>query len=439
MMARSRCGSTVWPKPMMPGKASSPARIRASRFCRISSLTVRSWCPLARSSPSGRGLRGVADVGCRLTGGWLVGCTIRHYVDAGAGPHLGRLGWAIRGPALAIDIGGTKLAAGGGRARRPAAHLGPGADPAGPGRRAAVAHAGRADHRGARRGRGRRRPSLAGVGCGCGGPMEWPAGLVSPLNIPAWRSFPLRARLPERLRRHPGPGAQRRDLPGGGRALARRGPGPGQRARHGRLDRGGRRAGPGRPADRGGVRQRRSHRPRRGRPGRRARRAPAAAAAASRRSPAAPRSWPGRRREGWRPDQQDATAKDLADDGAQGHPVGLAAMRRAGRALGIAIASATSLCDLEVVSIGGGLSQAGPLLFDPLEESLRAHARLDFARAGPASCRPRSARAPAWSARPRSSWPPTATGAATEHRARPATLARRSSRPVRPGGDTLQA
>ncbi|HMG65345.1 MAG TPA: ROK family protein, partial [Streptosporangiaceae bacterium] len=64
----------------------------------------------------------------------------------------------------------------------------------------------------------------------------------------------------------------------------------------------------------------------------------------------------------------------------QGHPVGLAALRRAGRALGIAIASATSLCDLEVVAVGGGLSQAGPLLFDPLEQALREHARLDFAR-----------------------------------------------------------
>jgi glucokinase len=84
--------------------------------------------------------------------------------------------------------------------------------------------------------------------------------------------------------------------------------------------------------------------------------------------------------QGWRPDQADATAKELADDGALGHPIGLAAMRRAGRALGIAIASATSLCDLEVVSVGGGLSQAGPLLFDPLEEALRAHARLEFER-----------------------------------------------------------
>ncbi len=106
----------------------------------------------------------------------------------------------------------------------------------------------------------------------------------------------------------------------------------------------------------------------------------AAGAAALRRSPAVLRWSGGPRQQGWRPDQQDATAKELADDGALGHPIGLAAMRRAGRALGIAIASATVLCDLEVVSVGGGLSQAGPLLFDPLEESLRAHARLDFAR-----------------------------------------------------------
>jgi glucokinase len=41
--------------------------------------------------------------------------------------------------------------------------------------------------------------SLAGVGAGCGGPMDWPAGIVSPLNIPAWRSFPLRSRLQARL------------------------------------------------------------------------------------------------------------------------------------------------------------------------------------------------------------------------------------------------
>src|SRR5262249_60756732 len=40
---------------------------------------------------------------------------------------------------------------------------------------------------------------LAGVGCGCGAPREWPAGKVPPLNIPAWQAFPLRDRLQERF------------------------------------------------------------------------------------------------------------------------------------------------------------------------------------------------------------------------------------------------
>jgi glucokinase len=55
-------------------------------------------------------------------------------------------------------------------------------------------------------------------------------------------------------------------------------------------------------------------------------------------------------------------------------------MRRAGTALGVAIASAAHLLDLEIVTVGGGLSQAGPLLFEPLEESLRRHVTLSFAR-----------------------------------------------------------
>jgi glucokinase len=35
------------------------------------------------------------------------------------------------------------------------------------------------------------------IGVGCGGPMRYPDGIVSPLNIPAWRDFPLGARLGE--------------------------------------------------------------------------------------------------------------------------------------------------------------------------------------------------------------------------------------------------
>ena len=69
-------------------------------------------------------------------------------------------------------------------------------------------------------------------------------------------------------------------------------------------------------------------------------------------------------------------------------------MRRAGRAIGIAIASATHLCDLEVVAIGGGLAQAGSLLFGPIDETVRIYARLDFAREVSGWFRPGSARTP---------------------------------------------
>jgi glucokinase len=41
------------------------------------------------------------------------------------------------------------------------------------------------------------RVEIGSIGVGCGGPMEYPAGVVSPVNILVWRGFPLRARLIE--------------------------------------------------------------------------------------------------------------------------------------------------------------------------------------------------------------------------------------------------
>jgi glucokinase len=218
---------------------------------------------------------------------------------------------------------------------------------------------------------------VAGIGCGCGGPMEWPAGRVSPLNIPAWRDFPLRERLMERfagltVRLHNdaicmaagehwrGAGRGRRTMlgmvvstgVGGGLVLDGRivDGATGNAGHIGHVV-----ADPEGPpclcGGRGCVEA--------------IARGPALAAWAQ--------------GEGWRPGQQ-VSAKDLAGDAAQGHPVARAAMNRAGRALGIAIASVTHLCDLEVVAVGGGLSQAGALLFDPLEEALRAHLGLDYTR-----------------------------------------------------------
>lgn len=48
---------------------------------------------------------------------------------------------------------------------------------------------------------------LAACGVGCGGPMTPEGETVSPLNIPAWRSFPLRPRLAQLLERLCGPSA----------------------------------------------------------------------------------------------------------------------------------------------------------------------------------------------------------------------------------------
>jgi glucokinase len=220
---------------------------------------------------------------------------------------------------------------------------------------------------------------LAGVGAGCGGPMQWPAGIVSPLNIPVWRSFPLRARLRDRFGAIPvrvhndavclvaaehwrGAGRGKRNVlgmvvstgVGGGLILDSRvvsgASGNAGHIGHVVVD-----------PDTGPVCSCGARGCLEG-----IARGPALVAWAQ--------------GQGWHPGQPDATARELAADAAHGHPVGLAAMRRAGRALGIAIASATYLCDLEVVPIGGGLSQAGAMLFDPLEEALRAHARLEFAR-----------------------------------------------------------
>ena len=39
--------------------------------------------------------------------------------------------------------------------------------------------------------------TIVALGVGCGGPMLYPEGIVSPLHIPSWREFPLRARLAE--------------------------------------------------------------------------------------------------------------------------------------------------------------------------------------------------------------------------------------------------
>jgi glucokinase len=286
---------------------------------------------------------------------------------------------ADRRPALVADIGGTKMAAGvadhGGRLAGWDQVPTPHEMEAGPLWRTLEALLQRALDAAGIDG-----PSgLAGVGVGCGGPMQWPAGRVSPLNIPGWRDFPLRDKLCERfpgcvVRVHNdaicmaagehwrGAGRGRRDMLG---VVVSTGVGGGLildgRLIHGATGNAGHighvvvdpETGPVCECGGRGCLEAIA-------------RGPALAAWAQ--------------GEGWRPGQPGVTARDLAADAALGHEIARAALRRAGRALGIALASATDLCDLEVIAIGGGLSQAGSLLFDPLQEALAAHARLDYAR-----------------------------------------------------------
>ncbi|MET8864249.1 ROK family protein [Nonomuraea sp. NPDC004580] len=302
------------------------------------------------------------------------------------------------------------------------------------------------------------------VGAGCGGPMSWPDGEVSPLNIPGWRRFPLRARLAERFPSLPvrlhndavclavaehwlGAGRGSTDMLGmvvstgvggglilGGRlAHGRTGnaghighvvvePHDGPRCTcggHGCLEavaRGpaltawalanGWHPNPRRPTTPvpapvtarrvfdvspdtpqqpdaavrfGGVAGGESGRP----DGTHVRTAERDGEGVLHPDAAGGRVMTGSAFDGegvpYREDRE-VTARELAADALAGDPVAVRAMRRAGRALGVAIASATHLCDLGLVTVGGGLAQAGEPLFGPLEEALREHARMGFAR-----------------------------------------------------------
>ncbi|HVE98669.1 MAG TPA: ROK family protein [Mycobacteriales bacterium] len=273
-------------------------------------------------------------------------------------------------PALALDVGGTKVAAAligpQGRVHRRTERATP----------AAVAAdelwaevAGLLDE--VRSGVG-----ISGVGVGCGGPMEWPAGVVSPLNIPAWQDFPLRDRLAAAYPGRPvrvhndavcvavgehwlGAGRGSSDVlgmvvstgVGGGLVLGGRvvdgATGNAGHIGHVVVE-------PGGPACACGGR---------------------GCLEAVARGPAIA-AWAAER--GWR--GADGSARELAADARAGDPIARQAFARAGDALGVAIASAVQLCDVDVVTVGGGLAQAGPLLFDPLDAAYRRHAGLSFAR-----------------------------------------------------------
>jgi len=63
-------------------------------------------------------------------------------------------------------------------------------------------------------------------------------------------------------------------------------------------------------------------------------------------------------------------AQEVADAARRGDALAISAFARAGQYLGIAVASFLHVFDPSIVVFGGGVSQSGPLLFEPFEESL---------------------------------------------------------------------
>jgi len=277
-------------------------------------------------------------------------------------------GAADTAPVLAIDIGGTKMAGGlvdseGGLSRRTQVETAP--NPS-----AALARLVDIVLEGV--------PRVSGVGAGCGGPMAWPAGVVHPLNIPLWREgFPLRDWLRERVPGVPvrvhndaicvavgeawcGAAAGCRDVLG---MVVSTGVGGGLildgHLRDGRTGNAGHIghiiAEPGGPPCGCGARGCLEA----------VARGPAIVAwAAERGSPA-------------------KDGRELAALARAGNEVAIAAFDRAGAAVGRAVAGAAALLELDVVVIGGGLTGAGDLLFEPLHREFAAHAQLSYTRETP--------------------------------------------------------
>lgn len=214
---------------------------------------------------------------------------------------------------------------------------------------------------------------LVGVGVGAAGPVDEERGLVSPLNMPVWRGWPLRDRVaalvPEgvpvtlrmdglaiTLAEHWVGAAQGSDHVmgmivstgvGGGLILhGRTVSGPTGNAGHiGHVECGGFDD----PCACGGT--------------------GCLEAVAS-----GPKTVAWAQRQGF----VGSTGEELSAAYATGDEVAVAAVRRSGRALGQAIAAATSLVDLEVVAIGGGFSHVTPDLFEYAREAVAERAEFGF-------------------------------------------------------------
>jgi len=212
---------------------------------------------------------------------------------------------------------------------------------------------------------------LIGAGIGSAGPVDHVEGTVSPLNIPAWRSFPLRDLVRSVLSDQVPESTVFLATDGLAGALAEHWVGAGQGVDNmmgmvvstgvgGGLILGGRPF-QGATGNAGHIGQIEvsglDGEPTVGHTG-------TLEAVAS-----GPHSVAWARRQGW----TGTTGEDLARDYERGDKVARAAIIRAGTAIGQAIGSATALLDLELVVIGGGFSQATPDLFRFIRETVALH------------------------------------------------------------------
>ncbi|MGW6443824.1 ROK family protein [Lentzea sp. NPDC055074] len=217
--------------------------------------------------------------------------------------------------------------------------------------------------------------AVAGVGIASAGPVDAVAGTVSPINVPSWRAFPLRESVASLFPAVPV------ELAGDGVCMALgehwRGAGQGSRFMVGLVVSTGVGGGlvlDGRPF--GGRTGNAGHighvvvEPE-GLPCTCGGRGCVETVASG------PRMVAWARRAGWQaPDDADAAL--LAAAALSGEEIPLVAFERAGRAVGVAIAGAAAVCDLELAVVGGGVAQAGELLFEPVRRALTAHAGLSY-------------------------------------------------------------
>ncbi|MER5898290.1 ROK family protein [Streptomyces sp. NPDC001876] len=84
---------------------------------------------------------------------------------------------------------------------------------------------------------------------------------------------------------------------------------------------------------------------------------------------------------GWLPGPDgDATAAAVAAAARAGDPVAVASFERAAQALAAGIAATATLAEIDIAVIGGGVAGAGEVLFAPLRRYLRDYATLSFVR-----------------------------------------------------------